>query len=153
MSRGVLVGSGLTVACLLAGGPSWATTETPSAVVAQASTPSSSMTVRPGAGTAAPIVSAQNGIAGPLQGPLASPGLGGGCCPCRPVVHHVRHRVRVARRPAPEPVALVRPLVPYVPLVPYRPVYVYRPLVPVYAYRPYFFRPFVYGRFFGPRFY
>ena len=129
-----------TVAALLLAGPAYATTETPS----------SSLTVRSTLSAPA-VTSAQNGISGPLQGPLASPllGSGSGCCPCR-TVHRVRH-ARVAGRPAPVRYAEV-PLVPLVPLIPYRPVYVYRPLVvyrpvvPFVAYRPFFFRPYYYGR-------
>ena len=112
--------------------------------------PFSTMTVRPTQAVA------QNGLgAGPLQGPLAAPGAGGqaACCPCR-TVHHVAHRhVRVSHPRVEVAQSPLVPLVPYRPVYVYQPLVAYRPLVPVYGYRPFFYRPFYRPFFYGRAFY
>ncbi len=112
--------------------------------------PSATVTVHAASAlpAATPTALAQSALpAGPLEGPLGpSNGSGSACCPCRPVHHVVHHRV--ARRSAPVVVAQapIVPLVPYRPVYVYRPLIAYRPLVPLYGYRPFFYRPYIYGR-------
>ncbi len=88
--------------------------------------------------------------AAPLQGPLNVPTASGHsrrhARPIRPV--HLR---RLAPRAAPILVAAA-PVVPFVPVYVYPPPLVYRPVVPVYAVRPFFYRPF-YRSFYRPFFY
>ena len=91
---------------------------------------------------------------GPLQGPLSPPAAAEPAARCACPVRRVVHHRRTVRRVAPVPVAAVVP--PPVPVVPFYaypppPVVVYRPVVPVYGYRPFFpyrpfpYRPLVYG--------
>ena len=89
--------------------------------------------------------------AGPLQGPLNVPTASGQSPEHARSIRPVHHR-RLARRAAPVLLAAA-PVVPFVPVYVYPPPLVYRPVVPVYAVRPFFYRPFYRPFLYRPYFY